>query len=98
MKGQLDEYIEELEENVKLKSVVTNESVIYKAGQEGDYAVKTSTTLYSGPYSLEYAPPVGYSHRIFDSLYDDLSDFMVLNSKSILPRVIGIPDGRSVFY
>jgi hypothetical protein len=98
VKGQLDDYIDELDENLKLKSIVTNESLIYKAGQEGDYSIKTTADHYSGHYSLEYASNSQYSQRIFDSLYDDLADFMALNSSAILPRVFGIPRGRSLFY
>lgn len=98
VRGQLDPLFTELNENPKLRALLNNESLIYRAGQEGDHLEKTTFNHYNHTYSLEYGGLRSYNSGVFESFYDDIADFLAVNGPSILPTVTGIPTNRSFFY
>lgn len=51
-------------------------------GHEFGYDESTSSVNYTGTLGIEYGNPLSYSERVFDTIYDDLSDFYWLNVDS----------------
>lgn len=98
VKGRSDTLIADLAAAPKLKAILTNESLIYGAGQELDYATKTNPTLYAGLHAAEYSFEGEYRRELTDNVYNDLSDYLALNACTVAPRVFNIPEGRSFFY
>lgn len=96
--GRSDGLIEDLSAMPKLKAILTNESLVYGAGQEADYVTKTHPTAYAGLHAAEYMLEGEYRRELADSVYNDLSDYLALNALSVAPRVFSIPEGRSFFY
>lgn len=90
--------LEEIEETSPLiKALLVNESLIYRAGQEGDYATVTRSASYQEAYSVEYGSEEAYYNPLIShSIYSDLADFLMLTSHNLLPSLFGLPVGRSV--
>lgn len=61
-------------EDEEFVDFLNNQGVVYKAGQEADYSVTTSSKEYSGIYGLEYNQPKAYLEQVFSSFYDELVD------------------------
>lgn len=54
---------------------LASQGLIYKAGQEADHLVVTSSKDYSSGVGLEYGSAKMYKEQNFYNFYDELADF-----------------------
>jgi len=58
-----------------LEDVVSNEYLMYGAGQEGDLTATTTSAEYSSLYTKEYGGDLHYKESVVTGIYDDLADY-----------------------
>lgn len=82
-------------EDEEFVDFLNNQGVVYKAGQEADYSVTTSSKEYSGIYGLEYNQPKAYLEQVFSSFYDELVDLYWLGGfKTFYLNLFECPSSR----